>query len=119
MVDKIFLALLALGLGYIVYSICDNRSYKKGYQQAKADDSRWIQKASADSMTLRAENTRLAQENGSLCKENDIVKNLLRQQPTTPQAEAILKSLQRVELRLVEALPSILDDGENHDVSLN
>ena len=68
---------------------------------------------------LQDENTRLSQENGSLRKENDIVEGLLRQQPTTPQAEAILKALGRVELRLTQTLPSAFENGEDHDTTMN
>jgi hypothetical protein len=117
--ELIFGGLIVLGVGWVVYQIGKDNGCKKGYRQAKTEDQQWIQSVSGDNIALQSENAKLAQENGSLCKENEIVTNLLQQQPTTPQAEAILKSLQRVELRLTEALPSALDDGEDHDFLMN
>jgi hypothetical protein len=117
--DRILWVLLAIGVGYIVYMFGKGRGYNNGYDQAQSEAQQWIHRVTVESASLQSDNARLSQENGSLRKENDIVKNLLRQQPPTPQAEAILKSLQRVELRLVEALPSVLDDGEDHQTQLN
>ena len=48
-----------------------------------------------------------------------MLKALLKEQPTTPQAKAILKSLDKVQLRLTELLPTIYDDGQDHQTRLN
>jgi len=103
----------------VVYAIGNNRGRKAGYQQAKTEDRQWVQQVSEESISLHSENARLSQENGSLRKENEIVENLLRQQPTTPEAQAILKAVGRVELQLTQILPSALEDGEDHDPSVN
>jgi regulator of replication initiation timing len=98
-----------------------NNGYNDGYDQAKAEDDQLIahyqtqlQKMSRDKNHLHTENNGLSQENGSLRKENEILRGLLRQQPTTPEAEAILKTLGRVELRLSQFLPPIYENGEDH-----
>ncbi len=113
------LILLSVCTGIVAYAIGENRGRSVGYRQAKAEDRQWVRQVSQKSIYIHNENTKLSQENGSLRKENDIVKNLLRQQPTTPEAEAILKAVGRVELQLTQCLPSALDDGEYHDTNLN
>jgi hypothetical protein len=112
---------IALGLlgGLVAFVIGENRGRKAGYKRAKAEDQQWVREVSEESVFLHSENARLSQENGSFRKENEIVKNLLRQQPTTPEAEAILKAVGRVELQLTQILPSAIDDGEDHNTSLN
>jgi len=109
---------LATGLGG--YALGKAHGCNKGYNQAKTEDAQLIEQYEAQSQAarhdvayLRAENSRLQQEKGSLHKENEILKGLLRQQPTTPQAEAILKALGRVEFRLTELLPPEFDPGDN------
>jgi len=101
--------LLGLGIGIGGYAIGKNHGYDDGYDQAKTEDAQLIAQYQAqlqnmrrDGVQLQAENNRLLQENSSLCKENDILKGLLRQQPTTPESEAILNTLGRVEFRLTE-----------------
>lgn len=113
------IVLCVLGIGYVAYESGRSKGNKQGYERAQARDSQWIQKVTADSTALQAENARLSQEIGSVRKENNILKNLLRQQPTTPQAEAILKAVGRVELRLDQFLPATYEDGENHSNALN
>jgi hypothetical protein len=111
--------LLGLFAGFVAYIFGENRGRKAGYKQAQAEDQQWVRKVSQESAYLRSENAKLSQENGSLRKESEIVKNLLRQQPTTPEAEAILKAVGRVELQLTQFLPSAFEDGENHDGQIN
>jgi hypothetical protein len=111
--------LLGLGVCYIAYQSGRSRGNKEGYERAQVQQGQWVCEVTTQSVALQARNVQLSQENGSLHKENDIVKNLLRQQPSTPEAEAILKAVGRVELRLDQFLPPAFEDGEDHSNSLN
>jgi len=112
--------------GFGGYALGKKHGSNDGYNLAKAEDDQLIAQYQAQLQNMRrnnahfqAENNRLLQENGSLCKENDILKGLLRQQPTTPEAEAILKTLGRVEFQLTQFLPPIFEDGEDHQTQSN
>lgn len=110
--EVVIAGLLILGVGYIVYQAGRNKGNNEGYERAQIQYSQWTRKVTADSVALQTENVRLSQENG-------IVKNLLRQQPTTPEAETILKAVGRVELQLTQFLPPAFEDGEDHDTAIN
>lgn len=90
-----------------------------GYQQAKAEDAAVIRQQQLENARLQADNSQLIADKGRLETEVKVLKALLKEQPTTPQAEAILKSLDKVQLRLTELLPSIYDDGQDHQTRLN
>ena len=107
-----FLTGLAGGL------IGQQQGRKEGYNQARAETQRWVHLVSAENAAVRNENVRISQENGSLRKENEVLKSLLRQQPTTPQAEAILNKLGKVEFRLTQLLPPAFESSD-HDTSMN
>jgi len=123
--------LLGLTIGGIIgglggYALGKKHGYNDGYNQAKADDNQLLaqyqtqmQNIRRDSAYLQAENNRLSQENGSLHKENQILKDLLLQQPSTPQVEAILKTLGRIELHVTQFLPPLFEDGEDHETQQN
>ena len=123
--------LLGLAVGGAIcglggYALGKRHGYNNGYDHATAEYTQLIaqfqtqiQNMRRDSAHLQAENNRLLQENGSLRKENDILKGLLRQQPTTPQAEAILKTIERVEFRLIQTLPPLFEDGGDHNAETN
>ena len=117
--DIAIAVLLGLGACYIVYEVGRNKGNNEGYERTQIQYGQWVRKVTADNVALQAGNARLSQKNGSLCKENDIVKNLLRQQPTTPEAEAILKAVGRVELQLTQFLPPAFEDGEDHETQQN
>ena len=93
--------------------------HKDGYNLARYQDSKIVRQYQSQCQSVQCENAELIGQKNRLLQENEILRGLLSQQPTTPQSEAILKSLQRVELRLTEALPSILDDGESHNTMSN
>lgn len=119
--------LLGLAIGGLGgYALGKKHGYNDGYNQAIAQDAQLIgqyqsqlQNLSCDNTQLRGENNRLLQENISLRMENELLKGLLRQRPATPEAEAILKTLERVEFRLTQVLPPIFEDGEDHDSRRN
>jgi hypothetical protein len=117
--EIVLVVLLGLSVGYISYEIGKNQGNSQGYKRAVNNYTQWAQTKSTENDYLRSENARLSQENGSLHRENEIVETLLRQQPTTPQAEAILKARGRVELRLAQTLLSAFENGEEHDTNVN
>lgn len=112
--------------GLIGHSAGSNSGFAKGYNQRAAEDAQLIAQYETQIQDMRRdiayaqmEDNRLLQDNGSLRKENEILKGLLRQQPTTPQAEAILKILERVEFRLTQTLPPLFEDGGDHNTEMN
>lgn len=101
------------------YNDGHSNGYDLGYQQAKAEDAAVIRQQQLENARLQADNSQLIADKGRLETEVKVLKALLKEQPTTPQAEAILKSLDKVQLRLTELLPPIYDDGQDHQTRLN
>ena len=101
------------------YALGKKHGYHNGYNQAKAEDNQLIVQYQAQIQKLRREHAFLSAENSRLTQENKILKSLLKQQPSTPQAEAILEALERVEFRLIQALPPIFEDGGDHNTEIN
>lgn len=113
--------LLSLGTGLGGYALGKHHGRNEGYDQAKVEDNNLIaecqvqiQNMRRNSVHLQAENTKLLQDIGSLRKENQILKDVLKKQPSTPQDEAILEKLEQVEFRLIQALPPIFEDGDHN-----
>lgn len=101
------------------YALGKKHGYTDGYDQAKAEDGQLIAQYQPQIQKLRREHAFLSAENSRLIQENEILKNLLKQQPSTPQIEAVLETLGRVEFRLIQALPPIFEDGGDHDTEQN
>src|SRR3990172_10421315 len=73
--------------GIAGYLLGKKHGYNDGYNQARAEDEQLlaqyltqIQNKNWEIANLQTQNSRLSQENGSLRKENEILKALLRQQ---------------------------------------
>jgi len=110
--------------GFLGYSVGKehgrNEGRKEGYNQAKAEDSiaiqqlhRDLQQANGALSSMRQEREQQLQEMQRLRSENEVLKALVAERPASAQTEAILKALQRVELRLTEILPPEFDAGNN------
>lgn len=111
------LGLTVSGIGS--YALGKYHGNKDGYNKAKNEDNKLVRWYQVQYQNIVRENAELHGQKDRLIQENEILKSLLSQQPNTPQSEAILKSLKRVELRLTEALPSVLNDGEDHQTQMN
>ena len=111
------LAVVSGGLGY---GVGKDHGYKEGYQEGYPDG--YLQARREDQHLIGQLQTQINNLRGQLSQsqvENRVLRELIRQQPTTPQAEAILKALQRVEFRLDGFLPNILDNGGGENPLLN
>jgi hypothetical protein len=118
--DILFLVIVVgVVAGFVGYAIGDSVAYKRGYGNAQTVSHQLIRKAYIENTYLHNENAKISHEKGSLRKEVEILTNIVRQQPTTPEAETILKALGRVQFQLTQLLPSALEDGEGHDSLLN
>ena len=94
-----------------------------GHDIGKAKNEQMVNKLNTQVQLLRQECdglrqtvNRLLQSNSAFRTENVVLKDLLRQQPSTPQTEDISKTLKRIESRLTELLSSEFErggDGQN------
>lgn len=106
-----------VGLGG--YALGKKHGYNDGYNQAKAEDNQLLFQYQAQIQNMRRDSAYFQAEINRLLQENQILKDLLRQEPATPQVEAILKKLGRIELCVTQFLPPLFEDGEDHETQQN
>jgi len=126
--------LVGLTTGVGGYLLGKSHGHKEGYNQAKIEDSSAIQeleqalqqantalyKAYGTINNRRQEGEQQLQETQRLRSENEVLKALVHEHPTSAQTEAILKALRRVEFHLTELLPPQFEvggDGQNPELN--
>jgi hypothetical protein len=105
--------------GLIGHSAGKSSGFAEGYNLRAAQDAQVIAQQQEQLRVSEIDRNRLLQENASLRANMELLKGLVRQQPETPEGVAILKAVERVEFRLTKILPSIFEDGGDHNTPQN